>query len=64
LTELSKNWARFSENVSGAKAHIVYDADAGCPVYLAVTAERVNDIAAAKEMPIEAGATPDRAHMR
>ena len=33
------------------------DADAGVPVYLAVTAAKVNDITAAKAMPIEAGAT-------
>ncbi len=57
LNELSKDWARFSTGVCGAKAHIVYDADAVCPVYMAVTAANVNDITAAKDMPIEAGAT-------
>ena len=57
LNELSKEWARFSTGVCGAKAHIVYDADAAIPVYMAVTAAKVNDITAAKEMPIEAGAT-------
>ena len=40
-----------------AKAHVVYDPDLGRPVYHAVTAANVNDITAAKEMPIEAGAT-------
>jgi len=57
LTELSKDWARFSSGVCGAKAHVIYDADAGCPVYMAVTAANVNDITAAQAMPVEAGAT-------
>ena len=41
----------------GAKVHIVYDPNADRPVYFAVTAAKVNDITAAKAMPIEAGAT-------
>lgn len=57
LTELSKDWARFSAGVCGAKAHVIYDAQAGCPVYMAVTAANVNDITAAQAMPIEAGAS-------
>ena len=57
LNELSKEWARFSSGVCGAKAHIIYDADAGCPVYMAVTAANVNDITAAQAMPVEAGAS-------
>ncbi len=48
LNELSKDWARFSSDVCGAKAHVIYDADAGCPVYMAVTAANVNDITAAQ----------------
>ena len=48
---------RFSAGVCGAKAHIIYDPDANQPLYLHVTAANVNDITAAKEMPIEAGAT-------
>jgi len=57
LNSLSRNWATFSTGVFGAKAHIVYDPDAEQPLYLQVTAAKVNDITAAKEMPIEAGAT-------
>ena len=38
-------------------AHVIYDPDLGRPVYHAVTAANVNDISAAKAMPIEAGAT-------
>ena len=57
LNELSKEWARFSSGVCGAKAHVIYDAEAGCPVYMAVTAANVNDITAAKAMPVEAGAS-------
>jgi hypothetical protein len=57
LSNLSRKWATFSTGVCGAKAHIVYDPDADQPLYLMVTAANVNDITAAKEMPIEAGAT-------
>jgi IS4 transposase len=57
LTRLSGEWARFSEGVYGAKAHIVYDPDADCPIHAVITPENVNDISAAKVMPIKAGAT-------
>jgi hypothetical protein len=55
LSGVGAEWARFSTSVFGAKAHVVYDPDFGCPVYHAVTAANVNDIAVAKAMPIEAG---------
>jgi IS4 transposase len=57
LSNLSGNWATFSTGVCGAKAHIVYDPDADQPLYLMVTPANVNDITAAKEMPIEPKAT-------
>lgn len=57
LSALSGDWATFSTGVCGAKAHIIYDPDTDQPLYLMVTASNVNDITAAKEMPIEAGAT-------
>lgn len=57
LAGAGAQWARFSSDVFGAKAHVVYDPDLGRPVYHVVTAANVNDITAAKEMPIEAGAT-------
>jgi IS4 transposase len=57
LSSLSGDWATFSSDVFGAKAHIVYDPNADRPVYFAVTPSNVNDITAAKVMPIEAGAT-------
>jgi hypothetical protein len=57
LSSLSGDWATFSAGVCGAKAHIVYDPDADQPLYLMVTPSNVNDITAAKAMPIEAGAT-------
>jgi hypothetical protein len=57
LAGLGAQWARFSADVCGAKAHVVYDPDLGRPVYHAVTAANVNDITAAKEIPIAAGAT-------
>jgi IS4 transposase len=57
LSGLSEDWATFSADVFGAKAHIVYDPNADRPVYFAVTPANVNDITAAKAMPIEPGAT-------
>ncbi len=57
LNALSKEWAQFSTGVCGAKLHIVYDPDSDCPVYAAVTPANVNDITAAKAMPIKSGAT-------
>lgn len=57
LSNLSGKWASFSAGVCGAKAHIVYDPDADQPLYLMVTPSNVNDITAAKEMPIEPGAS-------
>jgi len=57
LSSLSEGWATFSVDVFGAKAHIVYDPNADRPVYFAVTPANVNDITAAKAMPIEPGAT-------
>jgi IS4 transposase len=57
LSRLSQDWATFSVDVFGAKAHIVYDPNADRPVYFAVTPANVNDITAAKAMPIEPGAT-------
>src|SRR6185312_3513433 len=57
LSSLSGDWATFSTDVFGAKAHIAYDPNADRPVYFAVTPANVNDITAAKVMPIEPGAT-------
>jgi hypothetical protein len=57
LNALSGEWSRFSADLCGAKAHVIYDPDADCPLYLAITAANVNDITAAQAMPIEAGAT-------
>jgi IS4 transposase len=57
LSSLSADWATFSSDVYGAKAHVIYDPNADRPVYFAVTPANVNDITAAKAMPIEPGAT-------
>lgn len=56
LSDAGSQWARFSHQACGAKVHIVYDADAERPIYTAVTPANVNDITAAKAMPIEQGA--------
>jgi hypothetical protein len=37
--------------------HVIYDADADCPIYAGVSAANVNDITVAQAMPVEAGAT-------
>jgi transposase len=57
LSGAGSAWAHFSHMACGAKAHIIYDADDHQPIYAAVTAAKVNDITAAKAMPIEPGAT-------
>src|SRR5271163_57159 len=57
LNRRSEHWARFSAEVCGAKVHVVYDPEADQPVYSAFSTANVNDITAAKAMPIEAGAT-------
>src|SRR3954449_4550674 len=57
LSSLSESWAKYSADVFGAKVHIVYDPHADRPVYFAVTPANVNDITAAKVMPIEPGVT-------
>src|SRR5207249_10097848 len=57
LSSLSADWAKCSAGVGGAKVHVIYDPDADRPLYFAVSPANVNDITAAKAMPIEAGAT-------
>jgi IS4 transposase len=57
LSALCKDWAQFTAGICAAKLHVVYDPDAECPIYAAVTAANVNDITAAKAMPIQPGAT-------
>lgn len=57
LAGMAAQWARFSDGVAGAKAHVIYDPDAAIPLYLAITPAKVNDITAAQAMPIEPGAT-------
>jgi hypothetical protein len=57
LAGLGSEWASYSAGVCGAKMHVVYDPDAGCPLYAAVTAAKVNDVLAARAMPVEPGAT-------
>jgi Transposase DDE domain/Domain of unknown function (DUF4372) len=57
LAGVGTEWARFSANVCGAKVHVIYDPDLGCPVYHMVSKAKINDIVAAKQMPIEKGAT-------
>jgi hypothetical protein len=56
LNELSQ-WARFSADLLGVKAHIIFDETAERPTFFAVTPARASDIKAAWEMPIDPGAT-------
>jgi IS4 transposase len=57
LAGIGSQWARFSTDVCGAKAHIVYDPDLACPVYHAISAANINDITPAKAMSIQPGAS-------
>ncbi len=57
LAGAGTQWARFSAEICGAKAPVVDDPDLGRPIYNMITEARVNDIVAAKKMPIDVGAT-------
>lgn len=57
LSDLSADWARFSNHHSGVKVHMVYGLEAGVPLVADITAENVNDIIPAKARQIEPGAT-------
>lgn len=57
LNALSRGWAHYDATCDGMKLHVVYDPDAIMPVHFAVTPARTNDMVAAKQMPIEPGAT-------
>jgi len=57
LNQRSADWARFSADAVGVKTHVIYDAAADCPIYAAVSTSNINDITAAKAMPIQPGAT-------
>lgn len=57
LSGLSADWARFSASACGVKLHVVYDPDADCPIYAALSGPKINDIVAAKEMPVDPAAT-------
>ena len=57
LSGTGSAWAYYASKPCGVKAHVIYDADADSPIYASITPARVNDITAAKTMPIEPGAT-------
>lgn len=57
LNELSATWARFSAKTCGAKLHVIYDPDTDQPIHAVFSVAKVNDITAAQDMPIVAGAT-------
>ncbi|MXN65412.1 IS4 family transposase [Stappia sp. GBMRC 2046] len=57
LTGLSDGWARFSDQLTAAKLHVIYDPDAGLPLSARTTAVTVNDITPAKQLTCEPGAT-------
>lgn len=57
LSALSAEWAHFSARLCAAKLHIVYNPDSGRPAFAEITPANVNDITAAKAMPIRPGAT-------
>lgn len=57
LSGSGTEWARFSADARGAKVHVIYDANAAKPTYADVSPANVNDVTAAKAMPITPGAT-------
>jgi hypothetical protein len=64
LNQHSADWARYSATVCGAKVHVIYDPDANQPIYAAFSTATVNDISAAHDMPIVAGASAICRHAR
>ena len=57
LSARSADWARFSDQLCAVKTHVIYDDAADCPIYAVVSTANVNDITAAKAMPIVPHAT-------
>jgi hypothetical protein len=56
LSALS-DWARVGVHHNAVKLHVAYDPTAGVPTFFEITPARVNDIAVAKQMALEDGAT-------
>ncbi len=50
-------WARYRDQGSAIKAHVVYDPAAQVPTYFTVTPARTGDMVEAKKMPIHPGAS-------
>jgi hypothetical protein len=40
LNKPSAGWSRFSAGVRGAKAHVVYDPESDCPLYISASPRR------------------------
>jgi hypothetical protein len=57
LPALLCRWACVADHSAGLKLHLVYDPEAQCPTYFALTPARVNDLVATRDMPLEVGAT-------
>jgi len=57
LTDISRAWADYEKHGSLVKLHIDFDAGNGVPANFAITPARVSDVAMARSMPIEPGAT-------
>ncbi len=57
LSGTGSEWARFSDHLSAAKLHLVYDPAARLPLHAVVTPDNVNDITPAKALTVEPGAT-------
>ena len=58
LNALSQRWAKDKKRTgAAAKMHLVYEVSAGVPVHFDVTPVRTNEVAVAKAMEVEPGAT-------
>ncbi len=57
LSDLSGDWARFSDNFCAVKIHAVYDPHEQLPMKAIITPDNVNDITVAQTLDIEPGAT-------
>ena len=57
LSGAGSGWARFSDDLTAAKLHLVYDPVSNLPLTAHITPDNVNDITPAKALKVEPGAT-------
>jgi IS4 transposase len=57
LRALAFDWAEANSRTRGLKLHMLYDPRHACPVWFDLSSAKVDDVVAARAVPLEAGAT-------